>query len=48
MFDFYRDSPKNVIDIDINDRVPDKNNLLQLSKPSVLAFWQKRAVFLLS
>lgn len=38
MFNFYRNNIEDIIDNNINNKIFDKNNLLQLSKLSVLAF----------
>lgn len=37
VFDLYRDNVKDVIDTDINDALPSRNNYLQLLKPSTPA-----------
>lgn len=37
VFDLYRDNVKNVIDTDIDDGLPNRNNYLQLLKPSTPA-----------
>lgn len=47
IFDLYKDSLKDVIDSNIDDRIPDKNNSLQLLKPRISAFWPKKAILLL-
>lgn len=44
MFDSYKNSLKDVIDSNINDEIPSKNNSLKPSKSSVLAFWSKKAI----
>lgn len=38
IFDFYKNSLVNIIDSNIDNRIPSKNNLLKLSKPSILVF----------
>lgn len=47
VFDFYKVSLENVMDSNINNRVPSRNNSLQLSKLSVSALWLERAIPLL-
>lgn len=47
LFDYYRDSLKDVIDNNIDNVVSSRNNLLQLSKPSIPALQLKRAIPLL-
>lgn len=48
MFDLYRDSLEDVIDSNIDDEIPDRNNSLQLSKLNAPAFWLEKAILLLS
>ena len=48
VFDPYRDSLEDVIDSDVDDGVPGKNNPLQPSKPSAPALQPERAIPLLS
>ena len=48
VFDPYRDSLKNVMDSNVDDGVPGRNNPLQPSKPSAPALQPERAVPLLS
>ena len=47
MFDLYRNSLKDVIDSNIDDRLPGRNNYLRPSKPSAPALWLGKAVLLL-
>lgn len=48
VFDFYRNSLKNVMDSNIDNEVSGRNNLLRLSKPSASALRPKRAIPILS
>lgn len=47
MFDSYKNISEDIMDSNINNRVFDKSNLPQLSKPSEFAFWLKKAISLL-
>lgn len=48
VFDLYKDNLEDVIDSYINDGVLDRNNSLQLSKPSASALWLEKLISLLS
>ncbi len=48
VFDLYRDSLEDVMDSDIDDEVPGRNNPLRPSKRSASALQPERAVALLS
>lgn len=48
MFDLYKDSLENIIDNNIDNKVSGRNNLLQLLKLKVTAFWLEKAILLLS
>lgn len=48
LFNLYKDSLKDMIDNNIDNRISDKNNFLLPSKPSILAFQIKKAILFLS
>lgn len=47
VFDSYSDSLEDIIDSDIDDGIPEKNNPLQLSNSSALALRLEKALLLL-